>query len=176
MNSAQAAGYTFTMMLTAMGTAVLSGFISAKLGNIRKALAITGSIITTLATALIVLALSGGIERQWVAPCYILLALNAIGVPMFVCLIKELNPPESAATSVGVYNSLSYLAIAVFTTLAGQALDRFSANAQVTANAVHYPAEAYRFICIGLLALSLCSVILSFAIKETRGCNTWAKK
>ena len=171
MSSAQSAMYTFTMMLTAMGSAVVSGFVSAKIGNRRKALIIAASIATALAMALITLGLSNDAGRRWIGPCYMLLAMGSLGPPMFVCSMKELNKPDAAATSVGVYNSANYLSVGVFATLEGMALDRYASHALVTAHAIRYPAEAYRFVCLGMLALCLCAVMMSFLIKETHGKN-----
>lgn len=173
LSSPSAASFTFAMMLTAMVSGVIGGFIPATMGHRRKPMLICACVGAALASGGMVIGLGRGAPAMWVLSCYILFGLMSAAISVFCSSVKELNPPENAATSVGVSNSVCWLSVALVSTACGIVMNAFRAQAVVTKSAIRYPAEAYQVIFIGLLAMSLCAVILSLAAKETKGENRW---
>lgn len=169
LNSVTAASFTFIMMLMAMFFSFAAGFTSRAIGNRRKPIQVTATSLTLTTTALFLVCLGLKINGRWLLPGYILLGIASLASPIFSTLMKELNPPEAAGTSVGIINATCYLAVAIMTTSAGFALDCFKGQALRTATALIYPVAAYRTIFIGCLFLALSSFISSLYIRESRG-------
>jgi sugar phosphate permease len=103
------------------------------------------------------------------------MGISASVSPLLTSTMKEVNPEEAAATSVGFINCLSYLCVAVTTNLAGIAMDVFREQAVVTTQAIIYPASAYRIILLGCLIAAAASWISSLFISETRGLCTYRR-
>jgi len=103
----------------------------------------------------------------------ILLGISVSVSPLFTSTMKEVNPEEAAATSVGFINCLSYLCVAATTNLAGIVMDAFREQALVTTQAIIYPPGAYRMIILGCLIAAAVSWICSLFISETRGLCTY---
>lgn len=175
-SSAAASGYTFLMMLTTMCCVGFVGYIPSLIGFRRRPVQITGSILATLASGAAVLCLTYRADSHWLLGCYLAMSVASTSNVIFVCSIKELNPPCAAATAVGVLNTACYLGIAIMATLVGAILDQFRSAAVVTKSAISYPPEAYRAVFLLLFGLSLASVVLSSLIRETRGQNSWHEK
>ncbi len=176
-NSARAATIMFGMMLATMIFTSLSGFISRIIGNRRKPLILAGTslIVVTLTYMLWVLTHSSNA----LAPMAIGSILIGIGIsvsPLFTSTMKEINPEESAATSVGLFNCLSYLCVAIATNIAGLVMDTFHHQAVVTAQAIVYPVSAYRAILFGCLIAATAAWITALFIPETRGLNTYRQR
>ncbi len=171
--SGKAASYLFMMMLASIAMSVFSGIFTRLIGNLRKPILIASSIATIVAPVLAMLVLSRG--QSWILPCYILFGVASGGNPMTTTLIKELNEPKFAASSVGLVNGAVYVSIAVFTTLTGRILDSFSSQAVKTATAIQYPTAAYKMIFIGLILLAVSALVSSLFIRETYGRNIWSK-
>ena len=171
LTSGAAASATFMMMLASMGAAVFSGFFSRLIGNRRKPILITSTIMSVLAPCLGIMVLNGA--SHLIIPCYILFGISAGGSPIFTSSMKELNEPEYVGTSVGLLNGIVYLSIAGFVTLSGLVLDRFASHAVVTTTAIRYPAEAYQAIMYVCLGLAIVAFISGLLIRETSGVNVW---
>ena len=167
--SAGAASMTFTMMLIVMVFTFLSGFLVRFLGDRRKPVLIASTTIMVVAEAALALDLGGQPSGRMAVACYIAIALAGSMCAVFCCVIKEVNPPEAAASSVGVLNFVSYLMVAALTWGAGLVLDCFDSEAVQTAERVVYPSGAYRVIFLGCTALSLVSWLASLKIRETHG-------
>lgn len=176
-NSAQAAAIMFGMFLACMIVTSLAGFLSRLIGNRRKPLIVGGTSLTlgTLAFMLWALAHPSGTAGLMAAGC-ILLGMSVSVSPLIVSTMKEINPEEAAATSVGFINCLSYLCVAATTNLAGIVMDTFREQAVVTTQAIIYPASAYRMILLGCLVAAAVSWISSLFISETRGLSTYPGK
>lgn len=169
-DSAQAAAIMFGMLLTSMTFTSAAGFLARLIGNRRKPLIIGGTSLTLGALALMLWALAhpSGTAGPMAAAC-ILMGIGVSVSPLLTSSMKEVNPEEAAATSVGLINCLSYLCVAAATNLAGMAMDAFREQAVVTTQAIIYPVGAYRAILLGCIAAAAASWIGAFFIFETRG-------
>ena len=174
LNSGAAASYTFLLMLVSMSASVFSGFFSKMIGNRRRPVIIAASFLAVLAPCAGLLILKA--SPVWILPCYLLFGLSSGGTPIFSSTIKEMNDSGYAASAVGVGNAAAYLSIAIYATLSGIVLDKFTAQAVRVEGAIHYPPQAYAAIFTGLLVLSVLAFIGSFYIKETYGKNIWVPK
>lgn len=173
LSSSTAAGYTFCMMLAAMGCTVLSGFVTRLMHNRRNPLLRIATSAIALTAAVMVVNLTYARNSTVAFVCYVALGASMGGSPMFTCSMRELNRSDSAATSVGVLNAAAYLTIAVLSSLAGLVLDHYTGQAVVTASALRYPPAAYRTVFIGLFVLAFFAFVSGLLVKETRGCNLW---
>ena len=173
LSSSASAGLTFITMLTLIGAVFLTGAVPKLIGDRRKPIQIAACLGIAAATGLMVINLTKGASPSLIMVSYLLLAASAASAPIFTSSMKELNPPQVSATSVGVGNMISYLFVAVLTTLAGVGLDLFKDSAVVTKTAIIYPPAAYRFVFMGLFVLSICALICAVFIRETRGRNVW---
>lgn len=176
-NSAQAAAIMFGMLLTCMVFTSLAGFLARLIGNRRKPLIIGGTSLTlgALTFMLWVLAHPSDTAGLMASGC-ILLGISVSVSPLVTSTMKEVNPEEAAATSVGFINCLSYLCVAATTNLAGIVMDAFREQAVVTTQAIIYPASAYRMILLGCLIAAAASWISSLFISETRGLCTYRQR
>ncbi|MCL5105278.1 MAG: MFS transporter [Armatimonadetes bacterium] len=174
LSSGVAALYTFAMMLAAMTSAGLSGFISRLIGNRRKPLQLITTALAVIASVAMVFNLWRAFNPGLALACYIALGTAAGVSPMFTCSMRELNRSDSAATSVGAMNSVAYLTVGVLITAAGLVQHQFEGQAVVTHTALRYPPAAYQLIFIGICGVSLCSLIASLLIRETCGRNAWS--
>jgi MFS family permease len=171
----KAASFTFAMMLGAMSASLLSGFVSRALGNRRKPIMLCGTGITFFTLLALCVTLHFNLGAAWFLPCYILLAVSAGSSPIFCTSMKELNPEEAAATSVGLLNGTCYLTIAIVTNLAGYIMDGFQEQAIHTETALIYPPAAYLTIFAILLGVALCSFVSTFFIRESYGACVYLK-
>ena len=169
-NSSQAAAIMFCMLLTCMIFTSLSGFLSRLIGNRRKPLIIGGTSLTlaVLVFMLWILAKPTNTAGLMATGC-ILLGVSVSISPLLACAMKEVNPEEAAATSIGLGNCLSYLCVAIVTNIAGLVMDAFSAQAVATTEAIIYPAGAYRMILLGCIIIAAISWGSAFWIVETHG-------
>ena len=173
-NSAQAAAIMFGMLLATMVFTSLAGFLSRLIGNRRKPLIIGGTSLTLVTLTFMLWVLAHPSDTAWLmASGCILLGISVSVSPLITSTMKEVNPEEAAATSVGIINCLSYLCVATTTNLAGIVMDAFHAQAVVTTQAIIYPASAYRMILLGCLIAAAAAWISSLFISETRGQCTY---
>jgi len=173
-NSAQAAAIMFGMLLAAMVFTSLAGFLSRLIGNRRKPLIIGGTSLTLVTLTFMLWVLAYPSDTAWLmASGCILLGISVSVSPLITSTMKEVNPEEAAATSVGIINCLSYLCVATTTNLAGIVMDAFHAQAVVTTQAIIYPASAYCMILLGCLIAATAAWISSLFISETRGQCTY---
>ncbi len=173
-NSSQAATIMFCMLLTCMAFTSLSGFFSRLIGNHRKPLIIGGTSLTlgTLIFMIWILSQPANMAGLMAIGC-ILLGVGVSISPLLASTMKEVNPEEAAATSMGFANGLSYLCVAFTTNMAGLVMDTFRTQAVTTAQAIIYPAAAYRVILLGCIVAAALSWGSSFLISETRGQCTY---
>ena len=165
----QSTKYTFIMMLFTMATMFTSGHLSRMMGDKRKPFLVFGSVNILIAVLIL---LTGSIFK-FPAPffllAYIMLAISGGLTPVTVSFVKELNPRDVAALSVGLQNTVSYVAVAVSANLIGLILDVFKGRAVSINGAWAYPAEAYTTIFSLMLIFSLVAVLASFRARETHG-------
>lgn len=169
LSSAAAASFTGVMMIVAMCAALTGGFLSRLFGNRRKPFIMAGIACVVIAVSAILLLLHFGIGGKWFLPCYIVLACSCMGAAALTASMKELNPPDTVGTSIGVYNGMAYVAVATVSSLAGFMMDRYQDQTVRTAAAIVYPNEAYRDIFLLCLALSVGSLAVAAFIRETHG-------
>jgi hypothetical protein len=81
--------------------------------------------------------------------------------------MKEINAVEVVSTSIGFFNSISYLFVAFIGYASGRILDAFGHSAVEIAGIVIYPCAAYKTVCLVCVMLALLSFLLCFSIKET---------
>lgn len=165
----QSTKYTFIMMLFTMATMFTSGHLSRMMGNRRKPFLVFGSVNVLLA---VVILLTGTVFR-FPAPCfllaYVMLAISGGLTPVTVSFVKELNPRDAAALSVGLQNTVSYVAVAISANIIGLILDFFKGSAISVNGAWVYPAEAYTTLFMVMLIFSLIAVVSSLRSRETHG-------
>lgn len=168
-SSAQAAAITFAMMIVCTSFASASGFISRLIGNRRKPLILTGTLLTLATTVLLTVVLPGRPDHRIIGAGFIILGIAAAPAPIVLASIKEVNTGPAAATSMGFANCGAYVVVAIITNLAGVVMDCFKEQAVVTAQGIIYPIIAYRSILAGCVVLAVCSAIVAFFIRETKG-------
>ena len=168
--SSTAALSTFAMMSTLMALMPLVGVLSHMTGNRRRHVLIPSAILALAAVAAMAIGVCLEVKSlPFFVCCMVALAVSASANPVVASSVKELNHPEVVGKSVGFYNGMLYMFIAVFTNAAGFILDHFKESAVVTASAVVYPISAYRAVFLWLLAMALVSLLSAFFIKETLG-------
>ena len=167
----QSSGYTFIMMLCTMSSLILSGILSKLLNNNRKGFLIFYGAATLAATLML---LTGTVFRaspQFFLVAFILLALAAGTSPVTTLMLKEMNPPEKVAVSIGILNASAYIMVAVMSQVIGSVLDLFKDSIIVTDKARVYPASAYITLFSILLLVALAAAAASFYGRETNGKN-----
>ncbi len=173
-NSAQAAAIMFGMFLTCMVFTSSAGFLTRLIGNRRKPLIIGGTSLTLGALTFMLWALAHPSATAGLAAAgCILLGIGVSVSPLFTSTMKEVNPGEAAATSVGSINCHRSMCVADTTNLAGLAMETFHGQAVLTTQAIIYPASAYRLILLGCLIAAAASWVSALFISETRGLCTY---
>ena len=168
----QSSGYTFIMMLCTMGSLLFSGIISKLLNNNRKGFLVFYGMATLTASLLLLTGTIMGSSPQFFLAAFILLALAAGTSPVVVLMMKEMNPPEKVAVSIGIFNTAAYVMVAVMSQIIGRVLDIFKDQIIVTDKARIYPASAYITLFSILVLVSLAAVAASFYSRETNGKNS----
>ena len=117
--------------------------------------------------------LAGGIlgasAFQWALPRYavvtafVLVAVSACFFSLQSLIVKELNPPELAGTSISMLNFCAFVMITACQPIAGVILHRFE-----TAEAAVYPPAAYRDIFLFFVVLEIIGLVCCFGVPETR--------
>jgi hypothetical protein len=85
--------------------------------------------------------------------------------------MKEINPPGNVAISIGIFNTVVYIMVAVISKLTGQVLDFFKGSAIITAKSTIYPSSAYMTLFGIMLAISVLAFVSSLYCRETNGNN-----
>lgn len=166
---AQATKYTFMMMMITMTMMLTSGYISRLIGNRRKPFLIFASLNTCVSvTILLTGTLFNFPSGCFMAAC-LMLAISAGFTPVTVSFIKELNPRDVAAVSVGVQNTASYVAVALSANLIGLILDLFKNKTFMNHDIILYPPEAYVAVFSTMLVFAAISLTASIFSKETNG-------
>ncbi len=158
--SSQAAFFTFLMMITAMVSVLLHGYLGKRTGG-RKSFAVAAALMTMLGIGAILLNLCFFNSTALFMASYLVCAY-AGGNILNPTLIKEISPSEAAGTAVGIYNGAMYCSVAILANIAGMIMDMFGDLATETPEAIIYPANAYRTIfalCLGIGLLSLVSAL-----------------
>ena len=166
----RASSFTFVMVLCCMVTIFLSGFVSRLIGNRRKPVLVASCALTLVLLCALLFGMARGAPGWAYLAIYTGFAASASGSAMFSsCLVKEVNPANLVAVSIGMANSMAYLTIAVCVNLAGLVLDLFRNEAVVTEHSIIYPPQAYAALFWGLLALAVVSLVAACLARETRG-------
>jgi cyanate permease len=169
----ESANYTFVMMLFTMSGMFISGFISRLIGNKRKCFIVFNAVATILAMLLILSGISLKLSAAFFFIPYILSAAAAGCTPVNATFMKEINPPGNVAISIGIFNSVVYIMVAVVSKLIGQVLDIFKSSAIITAKSTIYPPSAYITLFSIMLAISLIALVASLYCRETNGNNIY---
>lgn len=167
----ESANYTFTMMLFTMSGMFLSGFISRMLGNKRKCFIIFNAVATMLAMLLLLCGIILKLPVYFFFIPFILSASAAGCTPVNATFMKEINPPGNVAISIGIFNTVVYIMVAVISKLTGQVLDFFKGSAIITAKSTIYPSSAYMTLFGIMLAISVLAFVSSLYCRETSGNN-----
>ena len=113
--------------------------------------------------------LLGAAAFQYALPLYavvaafVLVALSACFFSLQSLIVRELNPPELAGTSISMLNFCAFVMITACQPVAGMILHRFE-----TAASAVYPPAAYRNIFLFFAALELIGLVCCFGVPETR--------
>lgn len=169
LDSVQSTNYTFVMMLFTMAMMFISGNLSRMLGNKRKPFLIFGSVNTMLSVIILLAATLFKLNSTCILIAYMMLAVSGGLTPVTVAFVKELNPRDVAAMSVGLQNTLSYVAVAGSAYLIGLIMDIFKNKTFASAGVVIYPAETYLTIFVVMLLFSIISCFSSICSTETNG-------
>jgi MFS family permease len=172
-SASKATFFIFIMMLTCIIVTTCSAFVSKMLGNRRKPILVSFSLLNCVAILALVINLLIKPSAYFIATCFMLFAIVGAGSPVSGALIKEINPPSAAGTSVGLYNASAYLVAAIITNVAGIILDCFKDHAFITNEAIKYPSSAYVLIAILAFAVAMMGLIASLFLCETRGENIY---
>jgi MFS family permease len=164
-------GYTFTMMGFTLSVMLFSGFASKMIGNRRKCFVIFNAITTMLAMTMILTGIIFKLHPSFFLVAFILSATASGCTPVNASFMRELNPPNKVAVSIGIFNTVVYVMVAVMAQVIGQVLDIFKDSALITEKARIYPPSAYITIFGIFLALSIVAVVASFYCRETHGRN-----
>ena len=166
MSSATAATYTLLTSLTGAVCVFACGWI-ARAASTRRPIIIAATALSLTATALLTFFIASGASGGWYVIPFVLYG-SAVGAsPVFITSMKELNPPENAGTSVGLFNGVVYFLLAMLVNASSMVMDAFGSFAVKTAHAVIYPAVAYRTVFTGCLVLAAVSFLLSFTVRDT---------
>jgi len=165
--SQSAAGFTFIMMLVIMISAFIFGFSSRLLGGNHRLIISISAGIMLFATVLMIISLTLHLANKWILLCYILFGCAAGTSPIYCASMRDLNPPESFGTSLGVLNGASYFAIAILSTFAGFILDMFDSQIAHASGITVYPIQAYVSILILCLILAIIAFYLSFFVAQS---------
>ncbi len=164
-------GYTFTMMFFTMSAMLLSGFASKMIGNRRKCFVIFNGVSTMIAMLMILTGIIFRLHPSFFLAAFILSATASGCTPVNASFMRELNPPDKVAVSIGIFNTVVYAMVAVMAQVIGQVLDSFKDMAVNTEKARVYPPSAYITIFSIFLAFSIVAVVASFYSRETHGRN-----
>ena len=167
----QSSGYTFIMMFCTMATLILSSILSRLLNNNRKGFLIFNGLATLTAVMLLLFGTIFHSSPQYFLVAFILLALASGTSPVIVLMIKEMNPPEKVAVSIGIQNTSAYIMVAVMAQVVGKVLDIFKDSVIITEKSRIYPSSAYITLFAIMLLFSLIGVAAAFYSRETNGRN-----
>ena len=144
---------------------LLSGGVLTRLTkNRRKPLIIFAPSVTLFTTILMLAA----IKFQLPAYCYIagmiLFAMASGFAVVYPMAMQEFNSRDTITLAAGFNNNCNYLAIAIFSPLAGMLLDHFRIGSSTT-----YPPEAYLWLYSLALIPAIAAVTVACFIPETGG-------
>ncbi|MBO5760864.1 MAG: MFS transporter [Lentisphaeria bacterium] len=170
--SGQAANVILICSAITLTEMCLIGTVSFAIGNRRKPFLVSSAVFQ-LASCLM---LSCGIMFNgpfWLfAAAFFIMAAGYGFSGIFTALVKEYNPEENTALTVGAGNFFGNICIAFFSFLAGLLLDLFRAEASIQASGViHYPPKAYLFLWFIILLMVLPMLYLCWKAKESFGRN-----
>jgi len=167
MDSPTASLLTLVMMAMPMTIALTNGLFLRLSGGRRKPLMVLSVVMAMLSVIALLAGIHFGLSGKWFLCCYVLLGLSTLASPISNVIIKELNPSEHLGLAIGIANGVSYLDVALASTLSGATLDHFRAHAVITTGAILYPQEAYTTIFIGCLALLVIALVSALFVRET---------
>jgi cyanate permease len=165
----QSSGYAFIMMFCTMASLMISSILSRLLNNNRKSFLVFNGFATLTATMLLLFGTIFHASPQCFLTAFILLALASGTSPVVVLMIKEMNPPEKVAVSIGILNAAAYVMVAIMSQVIGKVLDIFKDSATITEKSIIYPASAYITLFSILLLVALVGAAASFYSRETNG-------
>jgi len=169
LSSAAAATFPCIMMFVAIIGLLVSGILSRALGHKRKPVVLLSSGAMVIGGILLMCCVNYDWNYMWVMVSYCLLGFMSLGSVMTGTLMKELNPPETIGTAIGLSNGSCYIAMAIFTSIAGLIMDHFSSSTITVQGAVVYPKAAYlSIIGFGILLL-VYTFYLTCILRETNG-------
>ena len=171
LSSLTASNYTFCMMLAIMATLLLSGFLSKQIGNRRKVFLVFNGVATLVAMTTIVLGILFKFPPTVFLLAFILSAVAAGCTPVNAAFMKELNPPEYVAVSVGIFNAATYVVVALMSQGVGLILDCFKSQTTMVNKIMVYPPSAYLTLFGTFVGFSAIAVLVSWFSRETHGRN-----
>ena len=169
LNSTTAALFPCIMMIVTILCLLSSGLLSRIIKDRRKPIVIFATSFMVAGGVLLYCCVRYEWSYIWVLVSYCMLGFTSLGSVMTGTLMKELNPPETVGTAIGLSNGSCYIAMAIFTSIAGLIMDHFSASTITVQGAVVYPRAAYLSIIGFGIALLGFTFYLSCRLKETNG-------
>lgn len=145
--------------------ALLSGGVMSRLtGNKRKPLIVLTPSITLATTIMMLFAIKFQLSAGFYVAGMLLYALAAGLAIVYPMAMQEFNSRDTLTLAAGFNNNCNYLAIAIFSPLAGLLLDQFQ-----TAGSTTYPPEAYLWLYSIALIPAIAAFVIACFIPETGG-------
>ena len=166
---ATASTFVLLMIVVSATTAFMGGISLRWIGHRRKPAAILSGVLVLLACATMLAAILLRAQSWIYLAAYVALAVSTGCGPAFMALMKELNHPDAAGTSISILNGTTYIGAGIVGNLAGFILDQFKDKAIPVCGKTIYPVEAYSTLFTILVVLSILSVLIISFVQETRG-------
>ena len=132
-------------------------------GGYRKLLLLFAGMCGLAGGVLGAAAFQWGLPLYTVAAAFVLVAVAACFFSLQSMIVRELNLPELAGTSISMLNFCAFVMITACQPIAGVILHRFE-----TAASAAYPPAAYRNIFIFFIVLELAGLVCALFVPETR--------
>ncbi len=168
LTSGSAAIVISCMTVCCMSLLLFMGFFIKFIGNRRKPMMITATMINLFTSVMMIVVLTFDLPKAFLIVGFILYAVASAGTMSYTLTAQELNPKEIMTLTTGFNNMGCYFFVASTSLLVGKILDRFLPENFTSGNFV-YPIEAYRMVFFVLLGLSAVGSVLMLFLPETRG-------
>ncbi|MCX7935695.1 MAG: hypothetical protein N3A66_10620, partial [Planctomycetota bacterium] len=160
-----------TLVLAMTGVSAFAGMVGGLLPNWlgfrRKPCLIAAAAIIASGTLLVLLGIACRASIGVYSAGYFLLALGLLGNPAATATMKDLSRSAIAAAAVSVTNGLSYLGCSLLGHIGGAILDIYRQQAQVMAEGVIYPPQAYFSLFAFFALVAFANLVFVCFVPET---------
>ncbi len=164
------------MVVVSGGLNYLFGYLSTRLGNIRKPFVVGTMAASVIGAVMGLIGLQIQAGTWYFVIVMQLFAASAGFSSVTNSLMREYSPAEYTGSGASVLNFVAYLAVAICGNLAGYLMDTFAfgkARVAKEINAVIYPASSYQAVFVLSLFIALIALAAAFTLPETRGKNLY---